>query len=592
MKVRISSKNSIGNVFMLRLLFLFAVCILPLLVCSLYLNAKSKQNVLDNTRKTMEEKIRFVNNMMEQEIYNILYQNASLTEDNLLLRYASAGEWATLTDYEEASTEAQIRHRAIAMKNSNALISRVHIYFPRLDYIINTAQTYETNPSGKDLINWLSVFKQRYLTPPIVFKDNKMFLIMWSRDYLTSSRSSQPSIITFVELSNEHLLQLVGKIYTHSEDTFYLYNNSNDFFLSTNTGVRTKADYDALGNDRDYVFSTALPTFNLQIDHVVPKSVLTGQLDKFGQLYTIIFGITFVVVSIFSLQIYRLIYKPFEILTKAFKAIETSSYSVEPYDKAGVFSDYFRIMEKTLRRLKHSIDEVVEYKFIVRVAKLKQLQSNMEPHFLYNSLFNIACLCKEGKSEEAGDMVEKLSKLFRFITKDEHEYTTLATELEYAKHYADIQQMRFYNRISVAFDELPAPFANCSVPRLIMQPFLENAYNYGFADCIDGGLLRVRFELEGSAVSELSEPAAVSTEAPCLAVIIENSGSLTDEDVERIGREFRSKAEGDGAMANVNARLKLFFGYDRELVIRRSELGGLLVKFFICASTAWKEELQ
>jgi two-component system sensor histidine kinase YesM len=574
-----SRKNYIGHFFTLKIIFLFSICILPLLLCSLYLNAKSKQTVLDNTRKTMEEKVRFVNNMMEQEIYNIMYQSASLTEDNLLLRYASVGEWALLSPYETAMTETQIQNRAIALQNSNALISRVHILFPRLDLIFNTAQTIgETNPSSKEIINWLSVFEHRYLTPPIVFKDNKMYLIMWSKDYLKSSSLSQPSIISFVELSNENLLQSISKIYTYSEDSFYLYNDK-DFFLSTNSKIRTRAEFNAIDKEKNYSFSTTLKTFNLHIDHVVPKSVLTGQFDKFDLLYIVIFAIPFVIISIFSFQIYRLIYKPFEILTSVFKAIETSNYSLNPYDNTGIFSDYFRILEATLLRLKKSINEVVEYKYIAKVANMKQLQSNMQPHFLYNSLFNISCLCKEGSSQLAGDMIEKLSKLFRFITKDENEYTTLLTELEYAKHYTDIQQMRFFNRITVQFDSLPKEFENNRVPRLIMQPFLENAYKYGFADCIDNGLLRVCFQKVYVSENML----------PCLAVIIENSGNLLEEDVEQIKIGFKNRKDSDGAIANVNTRLKLFFGYDRDLVIERSEFGGLLVKFIVHHTTFWKE---
>ena len=569
LKVCRPGKNSVGKRVSIRIIALFLSCILPIFAVGLYLNMKSSAQVQENTRLNMQTKIDYYNKTLKQVIYNILYQSVSLTDDEGLLRYASLRESGMLSAYEKVTLENQIQSRTDQLHNTNPLISRAYTYFPRSDVVFYSGQSEEAPPpTSADLMRWISAFEDRYLKPPILFQNNQIYLVMWSKDYSKQG----PRILSCVRLSSDLLLQDIGEISDYEGSSFYLYSGGN-FFLSTDPEVTSLSDYEALERD-DYVFSASLTPFEIEIACHIPSESLTGQFASYRLLLGVILAVTVLAIAIFTVYIYRLIYKPFDILNAAFRAIENDDFSLQSHHaEKDVFNEYYDILDDILKRLKTTIDEILDYKFTVKEAKMKQLQSNMHPHFLYNSLFNISCLCRNGEdSDRTAEMIEKLSQLFRFITKDENEYTTLETELKYARYYTDIQQMRFLNRISVEFEEPPAAFRDCCVPRLILQPFLENAYKYGFADCLEGGLLRVRFEQ----TDEVDGPAD-----HYLAIIVENSGSLTVQEAAAIRESFRSRRETDGAMANVNARLKIFYGYQRDIDIERSPLGGLLIRLFV-----------
>ncbi len=569
MSLDAARRVSVAKRVSLRIIVSFLLCMLPLLAANVYLNEKSKNIILDNTNVNLQTKIAFTNDMLNQVIYNIMYQSAALTNDSLLQRYAIMQQDKDPGEYEITTMKNQIQNRAVQLHTINPLIDHVSIYFPRSSSFFTTGKNKDDLLTNEDLLHLISAFDNRYLNPPITFYNNKISLILWSNDYLSSRESSLPSIICRVELSSAQLLNSIKMLSDYANSYFILY-SGDKFLVSTNPAVKSVNDLSALDLKQYSSFNSSLSTFNIELLYLVPNSSLIGQLKSYQNLFLLIFGITFMVIGIFTIYIYKLLYKPFTILSSAFDAIQNNNFSLKPGDmRKSLFSQYYRVLNDILQRLKNDIQEILNYKLIAREARMRQLQSNMQPHFLYNSLFNISCLCRNGENEQAAEMIEKLSNLFRFITKDENEYINLGTELTYARFYTDIQQMRFANRVTVTFDELPEAYGSCCVPRLILQPFLENAYNYAFSDCLEGGLLEVHFEK--------TEKSGES----CLAVTVENNGSLTPGKLEEIRRGFFEKQETDGAMKNVNARLKLFYGSSEDLELGIGRLGGLAVRFYI-----------
>ena len=113
---------------------------------------------------------------------------------------------------------------------------------------------------------------------------------------------------------------------------------------------------------------------------------------------------------------------------------------------------------------------------MIQRAELKQLQSQINPHFLFNSYFLLHRLIKSRNFERAVEISKNMGTYFQFITRNASDTVSLLREYEHAEIYADIQSLRFEGRIAVEVEPLPLCCQSIMVPRLIIQPSIENAF--------------------------------------------------------------------------------------------------------------------
>jgi two-component system sensor histidine kinase AlgZ len=123
-------------------------------------------------------------------------------------------------------------------------------------------------------------------------------------------------------------------------------------------------------------------------------------------------------------------------------------------------------------------------------AKLAELQSRIRPHFLFNTLNTALSLVRLDPARAEG-VLEDLAELFRVALTNTGEAVTLADEVELAKRYLAIEQIRFGSRLQVSW-ELDPDAGGAKVPPLLLQPLVENAVRHGVEPAPDGGVIRVR----------------------------------------------------------------------------------------------------
>jgi two-component system sensor histidine kinase YesM len=174
-------------------------------------------------------------------------------------------------------------------------------------------------------------------------------------------------------------------------------------------------------------------------------------------------------------------------------------------------------------------------------------------------------LARAEGGDTASELAQKLGRYFRFVTKGASEKVTLANELEYARLYGEIQELRFCNRLRIHFDPLPPGWETTEMPALILQPLIENALEHGLADKVSGGLVRVGFQTSGT--------------GGLILFVEDNGGALTAEALEKI----RAAMGGDGsdALANIYRRLCISFENFSGMRALRNEMGGLRVEIEI-----------
>jgi two-component system sensor histidine kinase AlgZ len=143
-------------------------------------------------------------------------------------------------------------------------------------------------------------------------------------------------------------------------------------------------------------------------------------------------------------------------------------------------------------------------------ARIHALQARIRPHFLFNSMNTIAALTRSNPAQ-AEEAIEDLSDLFRVSLSDARAQISLDEEIEIARTYQRIEQLRLGDRLQVRWDVDDLP-PRCVVPSLLLQPLLENAIGHGIEPLPQGGVVDVRGRLDdGAIVLEVTNPKPAGT---------------------------------------------------------------------------------
>lgn len=266
-----------------------------------------------------------------------------------------------------------------------------------------------------------------------------------------------------------------------------------------------------------------------------------------------LFGLSLLLFSIFlmaflNFRISAHISDPIRRLEQSIKELEAGREDVE-IEEGGCYEvqrlgHSIRSMVSTMR---HLMDDIIEQEGQKRRSELEVLQSQINPHFLYNTLDSVIWMTEAGHYEEAIQMVTSLARLFRISLSRGKSIIPLADELEHARHYMNIQQIRYKNKFTTQINALPGTDGLYTM-KLIVQPILENAIYHGMASAEDDGLITVTARREG-------EDLVIDVADNGLGMRPEVAASLLDED----RPEIRTSGSGIG-VRNVHRRIRLTFG--------------------------------
>ena len=177
-------------------------------------------------------------------------------------------------------------------------------------------------------------------------------------------------------------------------------------------------------------------------------------------------------------------------------------------------------------------------------------------------------MIKTGDCENAQDFALHLGQYFQYLTKGGQEAVPLADEYAHAASYMSIQRGRMGERVDLAMDPLPEDCYRLKVPRLILQPLLENAFEHGVRGARVGVVVRVSFE----------------SELQVLKIRVEDSGvGISDCDIERLNRIVAGDLPGDESIGilNIHRRIEIRYGEGSGLAFSRSPYGGLRAELSI-----------
>ena len=239
---------------------------------------------------------------------------------------------------------------------------------------------------------------------------------------------------------------------------------------------------------RDYAYASPATSFVVHLR----QRLDSAPLDYLFRLVLMVDAIALAVTAYLAYRLSRHLWQPLHTLATAMRHVRSSDdfsvqVDVRRTDEIGELALTFNSLIEHIRTL---LAENRERERTLRVAQVKSLTEMIKPHFMYNTLNLIKWSAKLGDSEGAADIAVQLGKLLR-ASVSMKEFVTVAEELSFLRTYLKIQQRRFEGRLKVTIRVETGAYG-CYVPKLILQPLVENAIRHGIEMAESSGRITIK----------------------------------------------------------------------------------------------------
>lgn len=390
-----------------------------------------------------------------------------------------------------------------------------------------------------------------------------------------------------------HIQNILYEIRTVPEETILILNDQNDL-IAENYGTDWKLNEKTVENirrelsenkhqetfrDGQFWFYRPVNSGKIQLILSLPNRTIINAL-----LPTITVSIAAAVLAILSSIFCSITYsksvsKPIQALSNEMKTLTLNEYHIMPQenrqDEIGILQDSFHYM---IARNKELITQQYQAKLEKRNAQLRALQSQINPHFMYNTLQVIGGMALKKEAPEIYSVTIALSDILRYSLNFSQKMVSLEEEIEYLKSYIMIQNERFGGRIQLDFRLAPTT-VECLIPKLILQPIAENSFEHGLPNKPGTWILTIESEI---------------TEHNDLLVRIKDNG--TGIEPERLA-QIKKMIDGDASKVLVtDSHIGLLNVYMRVKLLSSNENHGISIistpdtgtTVNICMPVSWR----
>ena len=499
-----------------------------------------------------------------------------------MMRLSDTAYYSVIKDADLAEEDLSEALDLLYENNRDALVS-IALFSEEGDLIASTPLVGLKNSVNPEKESWFTTAMDRienlhFSTPHVqnLFEDpdyQYRWVVSLSRQVEMTRAGAIESGVLLVDMSFGGIEQICKDVDLSSTGYLYLIDGDGEIIyhprqqliyaglLEENNlaaaGYTDGSHQETFGGTRREVTVKTVGYTGWKLVGVVPSENLW---DNYGQL--VLFFLFVVLFSVFllvfvNLRLSEWITAPVKKLDRAVKELEHGSTEVD-FDVGGPgemehLSNSVRSMVSTMR---HLMDDIIEQEEQKRRSELEVLQSQINPHFLYNTPDSVIWMTENGRTDDAVVMLTSLARFFRISLSRGSSIIPIRDELEHARHYLTIQKMRYKNKFSATITAEDGVESLCTI-KLIVQPILENAIYHGMAYADGDGEITVRAFRDGGDV---------------LIEVSDNGPGMPEEVVESLlnpnGPAAAAGAKGSGiGFRNVHRRIRLTFGADYGLTI-------------------------
>ena len=391
------------------------------------------------------------------------------------------------------------------------------------------------------------------------------------------------NIATKIQNNNDTIGYIVSSI--HSQDFTYLFSNqlSNDegfgiiskenepIYINSileTSGIFDKLHYAWISNSKydDYFNDYYITIQNIEntgFKQIVvhPKVLSSSTMNRMYLMVGLLAVLSFIVCIIVAQKTTTSFTQPINQMNQAMKQVQEgkldTSIPVLRNDEFGVLSQNFNVMTQELSNF---LEQKIETQRKLADIQIAMMQSQLNPHFLYNTLDTIKWMAKSAKVEPISQLSQKLARILRTsIVKEQ--FITIGEEFQICSDYGEIQNIRFQGKYQFLFD-CPKDLLSYKIPKLIIQPLVENAIIHGLR-MKEAGIIKVFASKNNDAI---------------ILSVQDNGIGIDDEMMQFINTHQWKQIDGHIGMYNVDSILRLHYGVNSGLHAQRLEEGGTLIQ--------------
>ena len=476
--------------------------------------------------------------------------------------------------YEIVSAKQELAEITTVVLLNSQVLDTIELFFPR------TGSTYKSGQGWSKMDKEQHEYLSRLLREPeqrLAYMEEEGYVLYRTNRRAGASSGTTADIVMKMRISEQRIAQLFStRLSSERRNIFLLKSDTGDLVASTNSGMAgdivrlhadgaiTSAKAISLGGAEHYALVMHSSFDVLTLCYVVSSDEVSIPMSQFTNFLVASLVLLVLVVLLLLVQSFFFLFRPVQTMLKGFAAVEQGDLTVrlEPSNtrEFDALIHGFNDMAESLCQL---IDQRYKLRMLAREAELRQLYTQINPHFLYNCFFTVESMLEEENYDCCIDLVHLLGEYLQYMTKIQ-QTTCLSEELRHANAYAEIQRIRFSERVNFLMAPVPEGWEDFEVPRLILQPLLENSFKHGINHRLDLGTIQLRF----------------IPSAAALTIIVENDGDgLSPEDLEQIQRHATVEPSGTQGIAlyNISSRIKLMGAAPEGLSFSISPLGGLAV---------------
>lgn len=567
---------------------LFILCLLGIFFIFTYHHYE--KNTLEEAARDLENMCSSIENSVETQLDSLSSISMNLVYSNAIK--ANFKEFSTLHSKEEITPGELVVYRsntenihdiitAIIGAYQNA--SAINLY--TLDGVcVESGYFHRTTTVNLDEKDWyqetMALNGHKYITAPVVNKElpakgnnqeTRRFISL-VRVFLDSS--GQPEGIAEVVQDCEKIFSLASQLESQNrESTVYIYNSrqelvypyqkqgetKEEIFISYTELPQQKAQMIRSQSGEQFLLTwQTIPAYDWTVILAKQKAAVYAPLQNFRFLFILI-GIVSILLTLFiCFYISRRLTIPLEKLTAATskitinRVLDESKVNLTSADsQIKELSQLCQSIRSMYEKLRSTTQEALLSHTEETRAKLQATQSLINPHFLYNCLTNMSIMAEEEMNEDIIHMCQALCDYFRYISASGEMIVPLEEEIFYTQRYLECMQLRFCEELEYHLD-IAQETKKLYIPKLLLQPFVENMFKYGF-------------QIPAPWIISISS----SVEAGFWVLTIEdNGGQLSDEKKEELlnlyhnldmNQELKSMQIGGMGLKNVYLRLKLLY---------------------------------
>ncbi|MCT4618226.1 MAG: histidine kinase [Marinisporobacter sp.] len=546
-----------------------------------------KNIVRKNYEELLTENVKNVGTVFNDKMRKIYYMTVEITFDDDIK--------SLILKNNNESRNFHLSNLLNKYKISNEDIDSIYLYLPKDKMIVKAAEYKSVsnvwNPSNSEWLNLIEN-KKEYSTNfiPIGWVD---YFSSVEKNVFTYYKpikdSNSGEILAWIAMNVDerviyfNCLEHMNKV---SDSITQIVSEDGKILSSPNIENIGKAYGDQFSpkNLRPNQFGIyhTLPFTKVQFISIVDLDKLTKNLNKSKNFIIYCVFLTGIIAFLFSNFISKKMYEPVKNLQVSMGKVANGDLkaraTIYKNDEIGLLSKGFNEM---VDRIEHLIGELVTERLLKKEAELEALQYQIRPHFMYNTLNSIKFAAYIQKANNIGKLLGAFIELLQITAGKKGTFLTVKDEIQIVKNYVALQSFRYMDKFKVFYD-IDEESLDCYLPRIILQPFVENSILHGLDVKHDENKIWITTLIEGEKLK---------------IVIQDNGKGMMKEEIDKIPRkENNNKNNKKGTFSqigigNITERLKLYYGNKASIRFESELQKGVKVQIILPVSRNKEEFL-